>query len=57
MHSVYTGYGVGNTFRTNTVEGVVPGWGVGLYPAGKNSVACDNRAPDAAKGLTNTTCS
>ncbi|HEY6530799.1 MAG TPA: right-handed parallel beta-helix repeat-containing protein [Acidimicrobiales bacterium] len=51
VHSVYSGYGVGNTFRRNHVEGDVPGFGFGLYPGSGNVVACDNSAPGAAKGL------
>jgi hypothetical protein len=50
-HSVYTGYGTGNTFRGNSVDGVIPGFGVGLYPAAGNIVTCDNNAPGAQQGL------
>ena len=50
-HSVYDGYGTGNTFSGNRVEGAIPGFGVGLYPALDNVVTCDNEAPDAANGL------
>jgi hypothetical protein len=50
-HSVYDGYGTGNTFRGNSVDGAIPGFGVGLYPAGDNNISCDNTAPGAAKGL------
>jgi hypothetical protein len=50
-HSVYDGYGTGNTFRGNQVIGAIPGFGIGLYPAAGNVVACDNTAPDAALGL------
>jgi hypothetical protein len=50
-HSVYTGYGTGNVFRRNRVEGTIPGFGVGLYPMMGNVVTCDNVAPGAAKGL------
>lgn len=50
-HSVYEGYGTGNTFRGNSVDGAIPGFGVGLYPAAGNIVTCDNSAPGAAKGL------
>jgi hypothetical protein len=50
-HSVYEGYGTGNVFRGNVVEGAIPGFGVGLYPALDNVVACDNAAADAAGGL------
>ena len=50
-HSVYEGYGTGNVFRRNTVEGVIPGFGIGLYPADGNTVYCDNSAPGATLGL------
>jgi hypothetical protein len=55
-HSVYTGYGVGNVFRGNTVLGPVPGWGFGLYPARDNVVTCDNTAPGAVRGMANLPC-
>lgn len=50
-HSVFEGYGTGNVFRGNVVEGDVPGFGIGLYPAADNVVDCDNSAPGAALGL------
>ena len=50
-HSVYDGYGTGNVFRNNLVEGEIPGFGIGLYPALGNVVMCDNSAPGAAAGL------
>jgi hypothetical protein len=50
-HSVYEGYGTGNVFRNNAVDGAVPGYGIGLYPALGNVVGCDNSAPEAALGL------
>lgn len=50
-HQVYDGYGTGNVFRRNAVQGQVPGFGFGLYPATGNVVSCDNTAPDAALGL------
>jgi hypothetical protein len=50
-HSVYSGYGVGNVFHRNRVEGAVPGFGIGMYPGSGNVVWCDNSAPGAAKGL------
>jgi len=50
-HSVYDGYGTGNVFRGNSVAGAIPGFGVGLYPAGDNEVSCDNTAAGAAQGL------
>lgn len=50
-HAVYEGYGTENVFRRNQVIGRIPGFGVGLYPAGDNVVGCDNLAPAAALGL------
>ena len=50
-HSVYDGYGTGNVFSGNLVDGDIPGFGVGLYPALDNVVTCDNPAPGAALGL------
>ena len=50
-HTVDAGYGTGNVFRRNRVDGPVPGFGVGLYPGSGNIAACDNVAPGAAKGL------
>lgn len=50
-HSVHDGYGTGNTFRRNRVEGAIPGFGIGLYPGLENVVTCDNEAPGAALGL------
>jgi hypothetical protein len=50
-HSVYDGYGTGNTFRANRVDGSIPGFGIGLYPSLDNVVTCNNESPDAAEGL------
>jgi hypothetical protein len=50
-HEVYDGYGTDNVFRANRVEGEVPGFGVGMYPALDNVVGCDNEAPLATAGL------
>ena len=50
-HSVYDGYGTGNVFRSNVVEGQIPGFGIGLYPSLDNVVTCDNSAPGAILGL------
>ena len=50
-HDVYDGYGTGNIFRGNRVDGEIPGFGIGLYPALGNVVSCDNSAPGAALGL------
>lgn len=55
-HTVSSGYGTGNVFRRNTVQGALPGWGFGLYPAAGNFVACTNVAPGAAKGLSSAPC-
>ena len=54
-HSVYDGYGTGNVFRRNHVDGAIPGFGIGLYPALDNVVTCDNarsRAPRWASSAT-----
>ena len=50
-HTIEDGYGTGNTFRANVVDGEIPGFGIGLYPANDNVVTCDNVAPGAAQGL------
>ena len=50
-HEVYDGYGTGNVFRRNAVDGFIPGVGIGRYPAAGNIVGCDNTAPGAAKGV------
>ena len=49
-HTVYDGYGTGNTFRANVVDGAIPGFGIGLYPANDNVVTCDNQAPGRGQG-------
>lgn len=50
-HSVFEGYGTGNTFRGNRIEGDWPGFGIGLNPKLGNVVDCTNTAPDAKLGL------
>ncbi len=50
-HLVYDGYGTENVFRNNRVDGEIPGFGIGLYPALDNVVACNNVAAGAALGL------
>ena len=50
-HAVYDGYGVGNVFARNIVEGPVRGFGIGGYPLAGNTVRFDNAAPGAALGL------
>ena len=50
-HTVEDGYGTANTFRANVVDGAIPGFGIGLYPANDDVATCDNQAPDATKGL------
>ena len=49
-HSVYDGYGTGNVFRGNVVDGEIPGFGIGLYPALDNVVTCDNAASGGGAG-------
>ena len=51
VHVVHDGYGTGNTFRANTVDGAIPGFGIGLYPGDGNVVTCDNEAAGARSGL------
>jgi hypothetical protein len=48
---VYDGYGTGNVFRANRVDGEIPGFGIGRDPALDDVVMCDNAAPGAAGGL------
>lgn len=55
-HSVYQGYGTGNVFRGNRVEGAVAGYGVAFYPALGNQIECSNSAPGAVKGLSSVRC-
>ncbi|GAA1799742.1 hypothetical protein HC028_16560 [Planosporangium flavigriseum] len=50
-HAVYAGYGTGNVFTGNVVEGAVSGFGIAMYPALANVARCDNSAPRAALGL------
>lgn len=51
VHNVTPGYGFNNVFHNNTVEGTIPGFGFGLYPANGSVVYCDNTATGAAQGL------
>ncbi|HEY3713840.1 MAG TPA: right-handed parallel beta-helix repeat-containing protein [Jatrophihabitantaceae bacterium] len=55
-HQVVAAWGAGNLFRANTANVEGPGYGINLTPVAGNSVTCDNRAPDAAKGLSNVAC-
>ena len=55
-HGVVSGWGTGNTFRSNAVEGPLPGYGFGLFPSAGNIVACSNVAPGALKGLSSLPC-
>jgi hypothetical protein len=50
-HSVYEGYGTGNTITGNVIEGAWPGFGIGMFPADGNLADCSNTAPGAAMGL------
>lgn len=51
VHAVLDGWGGGNVITGNAIAGAWLGFGVGLYPAGDNRVACDNSAPAAIRGL------
>jgi hypothetical protein len=55
-HEILEGWGARNQFRGNraTVNG--PGHGFALTPVAGNTVACDNSATGAAKGLANVPC-
>ena len=55
-HQVVAGWGSRNTFRSNDAAVDGPGYGYNLAPVAGNSVACDNRATGAAKGLSNVPC-
>ncbi len=50
-HELIPGYGTGNVFSGNRIEGSIRGFGIGLSPQLNNRVSCDNSAPGAAKGL------
>jgi hypothetical protein len=56
-HQVVDGWGTGNRFADNTATVDGDGYGFHLAPALANVVACDNTAPQAAKGLANVPCS
>jgi hypothetical protein len=55
-HSVYDGWGRGNTFTGNIARVDGPGYGIHLAPVEDNRVACDNQATGAAEGLSNVPC-
>ncbi|SFF45122.1 Right handed beta helix region [Actinacidiphila alni] len=54
-HEILKGWGTGNTFKGNVARVDGPGWGFHLTSDG-NTVACDNKVSDAAKGLANVAC-
>ncbi|MER5436336.1 hypothetical protein [Streptomyces sp. NPDC002588] len=54
-HQIVQGWGTGNTFRGNTANVDGPGYGFHLTSDG-NKVTCDNKANDAAEGLSNVAC-
>jgi hypothetical protein len=54
-HQILEGWGTGNTFRGNTANVDGPGYGFHLTSDG-NKVTCDNKANDAAEGLSNVAC-
>ncbi|NHC45009.1 right-handed parallel beta-helix repeat-containing protein [Motilibacter aurantiacus] len=58
-HVVASGWGQGNTFTRNVVEGGVPGVVVGIYPKPSthgNIVRCDNVPASAAQPVSNIGC-
>jgi hypothetical protein len=55
-HQVVDGWGTGNRFADNTADVDGAGYGFHLAPALQNTVACDNTATAAAKGLSNVPC-
>ncbi|MHA7218371.1 right-handed parallel beta-helix repeat-containing protein [Arthrobacter sp. MDT1-48-3] len=55
VHSVLAGWGTGNVFRGNTVQGGVPGYEVWVQSASLNTtIACASSG--AARGLSNIAC-
>lgn len=57
-HVISTGYGEGNIFIGNTLQGTIPGYFVSISPAPgthNNIVYDDNYAPGAQSGLSNIT--
>ena len=51
------GWGQRAVFRHNTVTGALPGYGMHIFSGATATVACDNSAPQAVKGLSNLACS
>ncbi|RJT80927.1 hypothetical protein D6T63_06935 [Arthrobacter cheniae] len=55
VHSVLAGWGMGNSFTSNTVQGGVPGYEVWVQSASlATTIAC--KASGAARGLSNIAC-
>ncbi|RKS77425.1 parallel beta helix pectate lyase-like protein [Motilibacter peucedani] len=58
VHNEFSGWGNGNVFRKNVVQGGVPGYVVMVVKGTSgNVVSCDNVASGAAKGRSNVPCS
>ena len=55
-HEILDGWGTSNVFRDNVAEVNGPGFGFALTPKLANTVDCNNKAPGAGEGLTNTSC-
>lgn len=55
-HQILDGWGDHNVFRGNVVTSSGDGYGFALTPALNNVVSCDNSAPGARRGMTNTPC-
>jgi hypothetical protein len=56
VHNVVDGWGNDNVFQNNTADVNGSGYGFHLAPVQSNAVYCNNKAINAASGLTNTTC-
>ncbi len=57
VHAVVPGWGTNNVFEGNFADVRGSGYGIELRPVADNTVTCSNEAIDAARGLTNTSCS
>lgn len=56
-HQIVAGWGTGNMFQRNVVEGDLPGLGINLTPVLGNVVTCDNTTATGSAVTTNTSCS
>ena len=55
-HEILDGWGTDNVFRNNTANVNGDGFGYSLTPARDNVVECNNKASNAAEGLSNESC-